>query len=59
MALFGAGPNSFAQVVSMPLNGGALRTVLSGFEAPIVALNTDGGSVYVGETNGLVFRVRP
>jgi glucose/arabinose dehydrogenase len=59
MALFGAGPNSFAEVVSMPLSGGALRTVLSGFAAPIVALNTDAGSVYVGETNGLVFRVRP
>jgi hypothetical protein len=59
MALFGAGPNSFAEVVSMPLGGGALRTVVSGFAAPIVALNADAGSVYVGETNGLVFRFKP
>jgi hypothetical protein len=59
VALFGAGPNSFARVVSMPLGGGAVSTVLSGFAAPIVGLNANAGWLYVGETNGLVFRVKP
>ncbi len=47
------------QVVSMPLAGGPVRTVLKGFVAPIVGLGTHGGWVYVGELTGEIFRVRP
>lgn len=47
------------QVVSIPLGGGPARTVLTGFTAPIVGLGTHDGWLYVGETTGQVFRVRP
>jgi glucose/arabinose dehydrogenase len=48
-----------AQVVSMPLRGGPLRPLLTGFVAPIVGLAINRGSLYVGELTGQVFRVRP
>ncbi len=47
------------KVVSMPLSGGKLQTVLQGFVAPVVGLGTHGGWVYVGELTGQVFRVKP
>lgn len=47
------------KVVSMPLAGGPLQTVLRGFVTPIIGLGTHGGWVYVGELTGQVFRVRP
>jgi glucose/arabinose dehydrogenase len=59
VALFGGGPNMTGKVVSMPLSGGSTKTVLTGFVAPIVALNTHAGSVYVGELTGQVFQVKP
>jgi glucose/arabinose dehydrogenase len=46
------------KVVSMPLTGGALRTEATGFTAPIVGLGTHAGWVYVGETNGQIWRFR-
>ena len=56
-----------AKVQSMPLTGGALKTVLTGFKGEIfIALGTHGGWVYVGEAapstapgTGHVFRVKP
>jgi glucose/arabinose dehydrogenase len=47
------------KVVSMPISGGPTKTLLSGFQAPIVGLGVHGGYVYVGETGlGLVYRVK-
>lgn len=46
-------------VVSIPLSGGAVRTELAGFVAPIIGLGAHGGYVYVGELTGQVFRFRP
>ncbi|MBV9193522.1 MAG: hypothetical protein JO168_05210 [Solirubrobacterales bacterium] len=45
------------QVVSMPLSGGRVKTLVKGFVAPIVGLGTHAGWVYVGELTGQVFRV--
>ncbi|MDQ6606480.1 MAG: hypothetical protein M3Z06_08040 [Actinomycetota bacterium] len=47
------------QVVSMPVSGGKVTPLLTGFVAPIVGLATNQGWVYVGELTGQVFRVRP
>lgn len=54
-----------AKVQSMPLKGGALTTLLTGFKHEIfIGLGTNGGWVYVGELatgpgTGRVFRVKP
>ena len=53
----GKGPGG--EVVSIPLSGGALKPVVKGFVAPTVALGVHGGSLYVGELTGQVFRVTP
>lgn len=47
------------KVVSMPLTGGKLKPLLTGFVAPIVGLGTNHGALYVGELTGQVFRVTP
>jgi hypothetical protein len=47
-----------ARVVWMPLEGGPLKILLTGFSKPIVALGVSGAYVYVGQTTGQVFRVR-
>jgi hypothetical protein len=47
------------QVVSMPLRGGPVKPLLTGFRAPIVGLGIHSGWLYVGELTGQVFRVRP
>ncbi len=46
------------QVVSMPLSGGAVKPLLTGFVAPIVGLAANAGYIYVGELTGQVFRVK-
>jgi glucose/arabinose dehydrogenase len=46
------------QVGSMPLHGGAVTPLLTGFAAPIVGLAAHGGWIYVGELTGQVFRVK-
>ncbi len=46
------------QVVSMPLSGGAVTPLLTGFVAPIVGLAANDGWIYVGELTGQVFRVK-
>lgn len=54
-----------AKVQSMPLSGGALKTVLTGFNGEaFIGLGTNAGWVYVGEPamgpgTGRVFRVKP
>jgi glucose/arabinose dehydrogenase len=47
-----------AQVVSMPVSGGPATPVLTGFSAQIVGLGAHDGWLYVGETNGQIFRVK-
>lgn len=51
----GAGPGG--EVVSMPLIGGPVKPLLTGFVAPTVAMGVHAGWVYVGELTGQVFRV--
>jgi glucose/arabinose dehydrogenase len=47
------------EVFSMPLSGGPLKPILTGFVAPTVGLGANGGTLYVGELTGQVFSVRP
>jgi glucose/arabinose dehydrogenase len=47
------------EVVSMPLKGGKLTPVLTGFVAPTVGLGGNAGKLYVGELTGQVFSVTP
>ena len=47
------------EVYSMPLTGGKLTPVVTGFVAPTVGLGTDGKSLYIGELTGQVFKVTP
>jgi glucose/arabinose dehydrogenase len=53
----GKGPGG--QVLSMPVKGGSTKVLLKGFVAPIVGLGASGGWLYVGETTGQIFRVKP
>lgn len=43
----------------MPLTGGKLTPVLTGFVAPTVGLGGNAGTLYVGELTGQVFSVKP
>jgi glucose/arabinose dehydrogenase len=47
------------EVFSMPLSGGPVKPVVKGFVAPTVGLGSHGGSLYVGELTGQVFKVTP
>jgi glucose/arabinose dehydrogenase len=47
------------EVFSMPLKGGKLTPVLTGFVAPTVGLGANNGTLYVGELTAQVFSVRP
>jgi glucose/arabinose dehydrogenase len=47
------------EVFSMPLSGGKLTPVLTGFVAPTVGLGAHGKTLYVGELTGQVFSVTP
>jgi glucose/arabinose dehydrogenase len=53
----GKGPGG--EVLSMPLSGGPVKPVVKGFVAPTVGLGVHGGSLYVGELTGQVFKVTP
>jgi glucose/arabinose dehydrogenase len=53
----GKGPGG--EVLSMPLTGGTAKPVVKGFVAPTVGLGVHGGSLYVGELTGQVFKVTP
>jgi len=47
------------EVVDMPLTGGTIQPVVTGFTAPVVGLAAIGGWLYFGDLNGDVWRVRP
>jgi glucose/arabinose dehydrogenase len=47
------------EVLSMPLTGGKLTPVLTGFAAPTVGLGASAGTLYVGEVTGRIFSVKP
>ncbi len=47
------------EVLSMPLTGGKVSPVLTGFVAPTVGLGANGDTLYVGELTGQVFSVSP
>jgi glucose/arabinose dehydrogenase len=47
------------EVFSMPLKGGKLTPVVTGFVAPTVGLGVNGKTLYVGELTGQVFSVTP
>jgi glucose/arabinose dehydrogenase len=53
----GRGPGG--EVLSMPLKGGPVKTVLTGFAGPTVGLGGHAGTLYVGELTGQVFSVKP
>jgi glucose/arabinose dehydrogenase len=57
MTDFGAGSVP-PQVNSMPLSGGKVKPLLTGFVAPVVGLGIHGGQLYVGELTGQVWRVK-
>ena len=57
MTDFGAGSVP-PQVNSMPLSGGKVQPLLTGFVAPVVGLGIHGGQLYVGELTGQVWRVK-
>jgi hypothetical protein len=47
------------EVLSMPLSGGKVTPVLTGFVGPTVGLGAHGNTLYVGELTGQVFSVQP
>jgi glucose/arabinose dehydrogenase len=47
------------EVLSMPLSGGKVTPVLTGFVAPTVGLGAHGDTLYVGELTGQIFSIRP
>jgi glucose/arabinose dehydrogenase len=47
------------EVLSMPLSGGKVTPVLTGFAAPTVGLGASGNTLYVGELTAEVFSVQP
>ncbi|MGZ4198416.1 MAG: PQQ-dependent sugar dehydrogenase [Solirubrobacteraceae bacterium] len=59
MTSFIGNKGKFGEVLSMPLKGGKVKTVVKGQIAPFVGLGTSGGSLYVGELTGRVFKVTP
>ena len=52
------GKGAGGEVFSMPLSGGALKPVVTGFVAPTVGLGAHGNTLYVGELTGQVFSVK-
>lgn len=53
----GAGPGG--EVLSMPVAGGPVKPVVTGFVAPVVGLAQSNGTLYIGELTGQVFSVTP
>jgi len=47
------------EVLSMPLSGGKITPVLTGFAGPTVGLGAHGNTLYVGELTAQVFSVQP
>ncbi len=46
------------EVNSMPLAGGKVKPLLTGFVAPVVGLGINGGQLYVGELTGQIWRLK-
>jgi glucose/arabinose dehydrogenase len=57
VALFGGLQKEKPVVVSMPVAGGTPTPFVSGFVAPVVALNTNANYVYFGDLTGSLYRV--
>jgi glucose/arabinose dehydrogenase len=53
------GKSPGGEVLSMPLSGGRLTPVVTGFVAPTVGLGAHGKTLYVGELTGQVFSLKP
>ena len=58
-SFLGPGERDEGEVLSMPLNGGQVKPVVTGFEAAIVGLGEHDGYLYIGELTGQVYRVKP
>lgn len=58
VALFG-GTDKHPEVVTIPTSGGKATPFLTGFAAPVVGLNINQGTLYVGDLTGTVYRVKP
>ena len=58
VALFGGLEPEKPVVVSVPVAGGTPTPFLTGFVAPVVALNTNASFVYVGDVTGSLYRVQ-
>ena len=56
VALF-SGTGKGPEVVSMPRHGGSYTPFLTGFAAPVLAVGAHGGSLYVGDLTGTVYKV--
>jgi glucose/arabinose dehydrogenase len=56
VALFG-GTGQGSEVGSILAAGGAVKPLLTGFAAPVVALAANAGSIYVGDLSGTVYSV--
>jgi glucose/arabinose dehydrogenase len=59
MTSFVGNAGKTGEVLSMPLKGGKVKTVLTGFAASTVGLGGNAGTLYVGELTGRVFSVKP
>jgi hypothetical protein len=57
VALFGGLQKEKPIVASVPVAGGAPTPLVSGFVAPVVALNTNANFVYFGDLTGSLYRV--
>lgn len=58
VALFG-GTDKHPEVVTIPTSGGKATPFVTGFAAPVVGLNIDKGSLYVGDLTGTVYKIVP
>jgi glucose/arabinose dehydrogenase len=58
MTEFGFTPQHPPAVVSMPLKGGAVTTVVTGFSAPVIGLGAHERWLYFGDLTGTVYRVK-
>jgi glucose/arabinose dehydrogenase len=64
MSSFASGKRGSGQVFSMPVKGGAVKKVASGFPSQTVGLGASGGKLYIGSVGtalgkGVVYTVKP
>jgi glucose/arabinose dehydrogenase len=58
-SFLGIGEKDEGEVLSMPVDGGPVKRVVTGFDAAIVGLGEHDGYLYIGELTGQVYRVKP